>query len=432
VGRCDPSPRLGVSGWTDRAEARVELAPGIRTRGTGGWASGADPLSSRMIDERLGSLDEFANALGAHLEGPELPDLHDLRALLEVAFFASLHEEEGRKLAFAIAWTPGARADRAVFEIARPVAATPRSVAKLAPATSREATALAVRRVGDELVVWALLQQNEADEQPLTIRALGPGVLRVELAGIPRALYTRGETSLLGRGHEVTSPARRLTAAFACWSRDADPRTRVDPRAALVTRLAARALEHGHGGMILILPAEAPEPAGVRVHYPVGAGADVLARRYAELVAGVPTGERLARLATARARAVDGHVQVRDEAQLRAAEAVELVARLTAIDNALLLDTDLRVRGFGVQVIEADAPSQSFEHRSPYTDDVHTDDLSTFKGTRHPAGVIFCLRQAAEAAAIIASQDGRLSLAVKDAGGLVEVLGSYEHAFGWR
>jgi hypothetical protein len=42
------------------------------------------------------------------------------------------------------------------------------------------------------------------------------------------------------------------------------------------------------------------------------------------------------------------------------------------------------------------------------------------------------MRQEREAAAIIASQDGRLSLATKDARGVVEVLGSYERAFGWR
>jgi len=62
---------------------------------------------------------------------------------------------------------------------------------------------------------------------------------------------------------------------------------------------------------------------------------------------------------------------------------------------------------------------------------VHTDDLSTFKGTRHPAGVIFCMRQPGAAAAIIVSQDARLSLAVKNARGGVEVLGGYERAFGW-
>ena len=123
---------------------------------------------------------------------------------------------------------------------------------------------------------------------------------------------------------------------------------------------------------------------------------------------------------------------MRDEAQIAFAEAIELVAQLTAIDNAVLLDTDLHVRGFGVQVIEADTPLGEFEHVDPYTTDAHVDDLSTFKGTRHPAGVIFCMRQEREAAAIIASQDGRLSLATKDARGGVLVLGSYERGFGWR
>jgi len=97
-----------------------------------------------------------------------------------------------------------------------------------------------------------------------------------------------------------------------------------------------------------------------------------------------------------------------------------------------LLDTDLRIRGFGVQVSEGDAPEREFTHTNPYTDDVHVDDLSTFKGTRHPAGVIFCMRQDTEAAALIASQDGNLSLATKDTRGAVEVLGSYRHLFGWR
>lgn len=386
-----------------------------------------------MIEERIGSPDDFADAVGKHLAGADLPDRRDLRLLVQTAFYGSLNEEEGRRLECAIAWTSRLHPDQEVFEIARPVEATPKNLAKLAPATLREATAIAVRRAGEVLVMWALLQHHEAREQPFTIRVLGPGVLRVEHAGVPRALYARGQTALLGGSkHDIKSPARRLTAAFARWSTEGDPTWRVDPRAALVTRIAARALDHKHGGMILIIDADAVEPAGVRVHYPTGAGADVLARRYAELVAGAPIEERLARVATARSRRADGHLNIRDEAQMRAAEAVELVARLTAIDNAVLLDTNLRVRGFGVQVIEAEAPGGDFQHVNPYHDDTHVDDLATFTGTRHPAGVIFCLRQPGEAAAIIISQDGRLSLAVKDTRGAVEVLGSYEHAFGWR
>src|SRR5262249_47187989 len=111
--------------------------------------------------------------------------------------------------------------------------------------------------------------------------------------------------------------------------------------------------------------------------------------------------------------------------------ALQFVARLTAIDNALLIDTDLAIRGFGVQVIEAGVPQQTFEHIDPYTGDRHVDDLGTFKGTRHPAGVMFCMQQPTEAAAIIASQDGSLTIAVRGAEGSVRAVGPFEHGFGW-
>ena len=292
---------------------------------------------------------------------------------------------------------------------------------------------LSVRRTqGGGLAAWALLQRSAAAASPLTIWSLAPGVLRVDYAGTPRALFSRGEIWLLGGQHEVKSPSRTLTQVFSPWRKEADPNVGIDLRAAVVTRIAARALAHGHGGMILLMAAEQSEAVGVRVHYGVGDGRDVIARCYAEVTRLVPVEQRLPRLVASRERAVDGRVNVRDQAQIALAEAIEFVARLTSIDNAVLLDTDLNVRGFGVQVIESEAPQIEFEHRSPYSDDVHLDDLSTFRGTRHPAGVIFCMRQRHEAAAIIASQDSRLSLASKDERGVVEVLGSYERAFGWR
>jgi hypothetical protein len=233
----------------------------------------------------------------------------------------------------------------------------------------------------------------------------------------------------LGPNDEVKSPARRLTEVFAEWRSGADERTGIDARAAAVTRVASRALVGGHGGMILIVPAGC-EPAGVRMHYEIGGGADILASRYTALVDSVSPDERLVRVA---APVPHGTQPASDDrSRVLFDDAIGLVAGLTGTDNALLLDTDLRVRAFGVQVIEGEAPLQEFEHVDPYTASSHVDDISTFKGTRHPAGVIFCLRQPGEAAAIITSQDGRLSLAVKDARGAVEVLGSYERGFGWR
>jgi hypothetical protein len=364
-------------------------------------------------EERLGSPADFSAQLASHLgklaaPGSPLPGAEDLAALVEATFFASLHEEEARRVEFSVAWQPSARDCAAVVAFATGVPATPKNLVKVAPATWHDTTSIAVRREGNELVAWALLERNVHAHQPLTIRALAAGVLRVDYAGAPRALYARGEILFVGDTQQVKSPAERLTRTFASWAG-----THVDPRAAVVTRLATRALAHGHGGMILVIPDRLATPVGVRMHYEISDGADILAARYREL-----TGDVLARVSGAGGDEFD--------------EAIELVARLTAIDNALLVDTNLRLRGFGVQVIEGDAPKMTFEHVNPYSDDAHVDDLSTFKGTRHPAGVIFCMRQPTEAAAIIASQDGQLSLATKDARGIVEVLGTYERAFGWR
>lgn len=388
-----------------------------------------------MNKERLGSPEQFAAQLATHLasiaeQGSPLPSDVDLAALVAATFFASLHEEEARRLEYSVAWQTGAHDCASVIAVT-PVRATPKNLTKLAPAAGLDATSIAVRRDGEDLVAWALLERNATAYEPLTIRILAPGVLRVDYAGIPRALYARGEILLDGDRHGVKSPALRLTRAFSTWTTHADPTTGIDLRAFAVTRIASRALAHGHGGMILVIPAEDETPVGVRAHYTVGDGANVLVNRYMDVVRDVSSEHRIQRIVGSRPRGPDGQVNIRDEAQLAFADAIELVARLTAIDNALLLDTHLRVRGFGVQVLAGDTPQISFQHVNPYSDDVHTDDLSTFKGTRHPAGVIFCMRQTREAAAIIASQDGHLSLATKDARG-VEVLGSYDRAFGWR
>jgi hypothetical protein len=388
-------------------------------------------------EERLGTPAEFAERLAEHLaaiDAPQLPlpSAADLAELIAVMFFASMHEEEGRRASFNVAWQPGSKDCGALLAIAPPVPITPKNLAKLAPATQRDGTSIAVRRSHDGLVAWALLQRSAAAAPPLTIWSLAPGVLRVDYAGVPCALYARGELWLQDEAHIVTSPSRTLTRLFAEWRDEADASVGIDLRAAVVTRIAARALAHGHGGMILLVPAHAGEPVGVRTHYSAGVGRDMIAKCYAEVMRIVPVEQRLQRLLESRERALDGRMNVRDQAQIALSEAIEFVARLTSIDNAVLLDTDLNVRGFGVQVLESEAPHTEFEHRSPYSDDVHIDDLSTFRGTRHPAGVIFCMRQPHEAAAIIASQDSRLSLASKDARGVVEVLGSYERAFGWR
>lgn len=391
-----------------------------------------------MKEEHLQATGEFAAQLMTHLEplrDPALaiPSAPQLAALVEAVFYASLHEEEARRVEFGVAWKPDASECAAVLMLDTPVRLTPKNLAKLAPATAGESTAIALRPDGDAIVAWALLERNTAVKQPLMVRALDAGVIRVDYAGWPRALYARGEIVLFGAHGQVASASEMLSRNFEAWRAAIDPVSGIHLCAAIVTRIATQVLAHRHGGMILVMPADVPAAIGVRAHYPITGGGDLLAKRYSRVIRETSVAsEQLARLKGSRPRSYDGRVTVRDEDQIAFAETIELVARLTAVDNALLLDTELRVRGFGVQVIDGDAPRMQFRHRNPYSGEHHFDDLSTFKGTRHPAGVIYCMRQPREAAAIIVSQDGHLTLVTKDLEGNVEVLGSYEHAFGWR
>jgi hypothetical protein len=151
--------------------------------------------------ERLGSPAEFASQLTAHLAafveaGLPAPEGPELRRLVEAVFYASLHEEEGRRVEFTIAWQPEAHECAAVIAIRRPVRITRANLAKLAPATSGEATSIGVRPERGDLVAWALLERNAASRQPLTIRVLAPGVLRVDYAGVARAVLAAHRVAL--------------------------------------------------------------------------------------------------------------------------------------------------------------------------------------------------------------------------------------------
>src|SRR5688572_24990756 len=78
---------------------------------------------STVNEERLGTPAELAERLALHLAAipaPQapLPAAADLRELIEVMFFASMHEEEGRRSIFNVAWQPGSKDCSALVAIA--------------------------------------------------------------------------------------------------------------------------------------------------------------------------------------------------------------------------------------------------------------------------------------------------------------------------
>jgi len=254
--------------------------------------------------------------------------------------------------------------------------------------------------------------------------------LLVEDTGTPVALYARGR--ILEATEHMVVATRELTRTFSAWREEASAEEReVAARASAVARLAPMMLALGHGGMILVLSAN--EAAnGLSPRYECGSGADRLALAYEKLMHDAKPNDRLFRLWRGEGSAATGAVHVFSSQQIAYDEAAAFAARLTGIDGALQVNTELMLTAFGVKVSRrADESQYTRPVRliNPYTAEERVGTLEDFPGTRHRAGATFCMNQT-EATAIIASQDGRLTLAVKR-GEDVVVIGPYEYGFGW-
>jgi hypothetical protein len=114
------------------------------------------------------------------------------------------------------------------------------------------------------------------------------------------------------------------------------------------------------------------------------------------------------------------------------AEALDFVARLTAVDGAVVLDQELGLLGAGatIQTPDASMPAEivledprsvGCERRVP---------TSSLGGNRHRSAICFCAQQEGLALALVASQDGDLSFFARRPDGLVHALRPYELGVG--
>ena len=334
-----------------------------------------------------------------------------LRVLLEVAWSATLLEEEGRRPVFTLAYTTTAEAHRfgtRVEEFRSSVPLTAQAVAKLAPATDRRETVLAVSFEGDAPAMWGLIhvgnrrfQMDELEiRPPLSVEITGfrPGGVLVDACGQRLLRYVAGSahwyshddedlTKLL---HEVLHPTANETL-----------RSSGGALAHEFERVAERLVLAGHGGTILIWESNPPRdrPAGVTIppskHFRMPSAALMHAFQEDE------------RLHTGQHDDVPReHLSRRQaEAERTHAAALSHVARLANVDGAVLIHPDLRVLGFGVTIQMGDVEPKVFngrDERLPLPS----------RGHRHKSAAHFCAMQGDQtlALAIVVSQDGDLTL----------------------
>ncbi len=395
--------------------------------------------------------------------GPPLPGPAQLQHLLETAFFASLEREEGRDLRFVLCCTPDLAVLRdrlgetvPVVPLEQPRSVTVDEIRSLAPAVSPSNAALLVRwplgrddaeacEIAGILHVGAALARarsgrsfhSPAAPSALVIEAREAGELHIYHGSTKLAACRGGNlhdqiafsaleflpiSQILVRGEEALRPA---LAAL-----EGDPPA--DLADFLWTALLNTILcivngvrEHGHGGTVLLVAPGSERALPVRVKYAVDPNARVLAQRFVRFFnvghtladhhrrrgrsRGASGAAALATLQTAAAAA---------DADL--ADAADLVSRWSAVDGAVILRSDLRVLGFGAEIVlDAAAPVSAYEVIDVADGGDRTRprprvDSESF-GMRHRSA-LRCVAVADHTAAFVVSQDGDVCLFWKQDG----------------
>ena len=384
---------------------------------------------------------------------PPLPAPDDLRCILEAAFFASLEREEGRPLQFVLCCAPDVDVLRdglgervPVVPLAAPRALTVDAIRSLAPAVSPTNAALLVRfpqpeghARACEIVGVLHMGENVARARSgrafyyrpapyaLTVEVLDAGELHVYQGGALIASIEAGRlhdliafsaleflpiSAILSSGEEALRPRiavpdhepARETSDFQ-WT------ALLNTILCIVNGVRA----HGHGGTVLLAMPGADRTLPVRAKFAVDAEA-VLAERFVEFI---NTRHVLAEARWRQRQSPDApgersltHLQnaaFASEEDL--VDAAAVVAGLTAVDGALVLTADLRVVGFGAEIVlDASKPTVAHEVSGASRLDaaLPTVDGESF-GMRHRSALRF-VAFTDHTAAFVVSQDGQVSL----------------------
>jgi hypothetical protein len=388
---------------------------------------------------------------GRHDVPPVLPHPTQLRHILSTAFFASLEREEGRDLKFLLCCTPDLEVVRdgldqpiPVVQLAVPRPLTVEALRALAPAVGPDNAALLVRcptgdgaceiagvlHIGSHLALARSGRSFYYRPAPyaLLVEARGAGEVHVYQGGRKVAAMGGGRlhdempyslveflplSDLLASGLAALQP--RIVPAEHEPARE---RSDFEWMALLNTTLCIvnGIREHGHGGTLLLTAPGSERSLPLRTKYGVVEHGSVLGDRFVaflnarhHLTEAEWRAKRLAPLADQVAELSPLQNDV-FQAEEDLADAADVAAGLSAVDGALVLTTDLRVCGFGAEIVlDAARPIVAYDAASRgRTGDLPEIDSESF-GMRHRSA-LRCVGVAAGTAAFVVSQDGVVSV----------------------
>ena len=396
------------------------------------------------------------HTMAARQEGrlPLLPRPADLRHVLATAFFASFEREEGRNLRFVLCCSPDLEVTRDGFGEVVPVmpleAPRPVSVAtlrSLAPAVSANNAAILIRcpvsdadkqncEIAGVLHVGAHLARARSGRSfyyrpaphALIVDVRDAGELHIYQSGMKLAAMKGGRlydqiaysaleflplTEILARGEQA------LRTRVAIPDHEPAHETSDFHWTALLNTILCivnGVKEHGHGGTMLLVSPDAAPTLPIHTKFDIHERVNILGNRFVHFLnarhqlAEARWRRKAASHIEAHATALSILENTAFDAEEGLGDAADFVARLTAVDGALVITSDLRVLGFGAEIVlDTAVPVTAYEVvGNPDLTGAWPEVDSQSFGMRHRSA-LRCVSVSNSVAAFVVSQDNSVS-----------------------
>lgn len=342
-----------------------------------------------------------------------IPTREHLAVLLDAVFWTSYETEEGRPVSVSLIFRkPEHASDTFCFD--RPISLTPKNLLKLGPALENPRAHITVWP--DEhghLRIWGFRTgSDDFITYDLWIQGLGPGCVLITYGG-------RSLAALTGNKAVFVNPGILMKAVR---SKISSPDTQNHNNLQAILRynsllfIAQVMRSHGHGGTVLVVPEESGWQKSIRypVHYTGGASFLDTAIEVLPPAPAQPAAKNwlVDYLRKTFAKRQDKSTEIREKIRQQCSR----IARLTAVDGALVMSPDRYTYCFGAKIQAIDPTPSDYKVQVLRPIEGFTKTLLNFSdlgGTRHQSAAQFAYDQPL-AIAIVASQDGDVTFFTRE------------------
>ena len=373
-------------------------------------------LNSEFVDElwqRIHLLIESATPatiFGSLFQGVTLiPTREIIIQMIDAAVWTSFATDEGDTVSISIILNQAEDTfDTFLFD--RPISFDVRNLVKMGAALANPRADIGVwpDEEGD-LAVWGFKSRSANTLiANLCVQALAPGRVLITYGGKSLAALIGNEAVFVDHTHLMSKIIPRLSSPTA---EQGDKMLRL-MRYMSVLNIARRMREHGRGGTLLAVPDKVEWQRSIDTPVPYTGGANFLESDYD--VAKKPS---LVNTVTDFFGSLVKNKKVVEVENLRRmGDQVEQqcrhIARLTAVDGALVMSFDRFVFCFGAKIIVAEnqTPVRNLKVYKPVEGDAGRDlSVTDLGGTRHQSAAQFAQGQPGSVA-IVVSQDGDVTI----------------------